>query len=114
MDFKSAEHNYEMKGTLDMFNKNGTTKSVVLKNFRNDVKFVEKTFDYMLLVDTKKMSIAVTDWDTVEKRIYYTPSSPTAKFKLEPGDYTMLAENVTPSSKTTTADALLENFQDIL
>ena len=114
VDFKSAEHNYEMKGTLGMFNKNGTTKSVVLKNFRGDVSFVDRTFDYMLLVDTKNMSIAVTDWETVEKRTYYTPSSPCAKFKLEPGDYTMLAEHVTPSTKNTTADVLLNNFQDIL
>jgi hypothetical protein len=115
VDFVSEDNiNYEMKGTLRMFNKNGSTKSIILKNFHSENKVVEKTFDYMLLVDTERMSMAYVDWDTVEKRIYYTPKSPNAKVKFLPGDFTMLAENVEPTKKSITSDQILDNLQEIL
>lgn len=115
VDFVSEDNiNYEMKGTLRMFNKNGSTKSIILKNFHSENKVVEKTFDYMLLVDTERMSMAYVDWDTVEKRIYYTPKSPNAKVKFLPGDFTMLAENIEPTKKSITSDQILDNLQEIL
>jgi hypothetical protein len=103
-----------MKGKLKMFNKNGSTSAVDLKNFRGESKVVDKTFDYMILVDTLSMSIAITDWETIEKRVYFTEKSPVAKFKLQPGEYTMLAENITPSEKTMSSSEILENLQQIL
>ena len=115
VDFVSDDKvNYEMKGKLKMFNKNGSTGAVDLKNFRGETKVVEKTFDYMLLVDTESMTIGVTDWETVKKRVYFTPKSPVAKFKLLPGDFTILASNVKPAEKNITSAQILENLQEIL
>jgi hypothetical protein len=114
-DFTSDDGTrYEMKGALGMFNKNGSTKSIVLKNFQSDNKVIEKTFDYMLLVDTKNMSIASVDWETVEKRIYYTPKSPTAKVKFIPGDFTILATDIKPASKSISAGEILDKVEVIL
>ena len=115
VDFVSEDNiNYEMKGKLKMFNKNGSTSSIVLKNFQGDNKVIEKTFDYMLLVDTGSMAIGITDWDTVEKRIYYTPKSPTAKVKFLPGDFTILAKDIKPAQKRITSAEILDNLQEIL
>jgi hypothetical protein len=115
VDFTSEDNvNYEMKGKLKMFNKNGSTSSIVLKNFQGDTKVIEKTFDYMLLVDTGSMAIGITDWETVEKRIYFTPKSPTAKVKFLPGDFTMLAKDIKPAEKKITSAQILDNLQEIL
>ena len=116
VDFTSVDNLlYEMKGKLKMFNKNGSTSSIILKNFQSEKnKVIEKTFDYMLLVDTGSMTIGVTDWETVEKRIYYTPKSPCAKVKFLPGDYTILAEGVKPSNKSITSAEILEGLEGIL
>jgi hypothetical protein len=115
VDFVSTDKvNYEMKGKVKMFNKNGSTGVIDLKNFRGETKVVEKTFDYMLLVDTDSMSIGVTDWDTVKKRMYFTPKSPVAKFKLLPGDFQILAKNVKPAKKSITSAEILNNLQEIL
>ena len=115
VDFISENNvKFEMKGKLKMFNKNGSTSSIVLKNFQGDNKVIEKTFDYMLLVDTGSMAIGITDWETVEKRIYYTPKSPTAKVKFLPGDFTMLAKDIKPAEKKITSAEILDNLQEIL
>lgn len=115
VDFVSTDEvNYEMKGKLKMFNKNGSTSVIDLKNFRGESKTVEKTFDYMFLVDTHSMSIGITDWETVKNRMYFTPKSPTAKFKLLPGDFKILAKNVKPSEKKITSQKILDNMEEIL
>ena len=115
VDFVSEDNiNYEMKGKLKMFNKNGSTSSIVLENFQSDNKVIEKTFDYMLLVDTGSMAIGITDWDTVEKRIYYTPKSPTAKVKFLPGDFTVLSKDIKPAEKKITSAEILGNLEEIL
>lgn len=115
VDFASEDQvNYEMKGSLGLFNKNGSTKSIILKNFHSENKVVEKTFDYLLLVDTKNMSIGYVDWDTVEKRVYYTPKSPCAKVKFLPGDFTILAKDITPAKKNITSQKILDNMEEIL
>ena len=108
------ETHYEMKGSLKLFNKNGSTKVITLKNFQGNSKKVEKTFEYMFLVDTENMSLAYTDWDTVEKRVYFTPSSPAAKVKFLPGDFTMLATNIEPAPKSITASDILDGVERIL
>jgi len=105
---------YEMKGSLGLFNKNGSTKVITLKNFQGNSKQINKTFEYMFLVDTENMCIAYTDWDTVEKRVYFTASSPSAKVKFQPGDFTMIATSVTPSTKKITATQILDNIEHIL
>ena len=115
VDFTSEDNvNYEMKGKLKMFNKNGSTSAIDLKNFRGESKVVNKTFDYMLLVDTGSMAIGITDWETVNKRIYYTEKSPTAKVKFLPGDFTILAKDIKPAEKKITSAQILDNLQEIL
>jgi hypothetical protein len=105
---------YEMKGKLKMFNKNGSTSTVDLKNFRGENKKIEKTFEYMFLVDTSNMTIGFTDWKTVNQRLYFTSTSPVAKFKLYPGDYEILSENVIPKKKSITSAEILDNLLNIL
>jgi hypothetical protein len=110
---------YEMKGSLGIFNKNGSCKRVVLINKRpgknkkqltkEDIK---KTFDYMLLVDTKKMSIAYTTWETVYSRAECDGAG--ATFKLEPGDYEFLARDIVPVTKKITSTELLSSMEEIL
>ena len=121
VDFVSTDEvNYEMKGSLGLFNKNGSCKRVVLINKRPGKKKInilkkediQKTFEYMLLVDTKKMSIAYTDWDTVYSRTECDGAG--ATFKLENGDYKMLAINVKPANKNITSAQILDNLQEIL
>lgn len=115
VDFISDDQiNYEMKGKLKMFNKNGSTGVIDLKNFRGENKVVEKTFDYMILVDTSSMSIGITDWETVNKRLYFTPKSPVAKFKLLPGDFEMIANNIKPAKKNITSAQILDSLEEIL
>ena len=115
VDFISDEGiPYEMKGMLNLFNKNGTTKSIDLKNFRGENKTVDQTFDYMFLVDTQKMILGITDWDTVRSRVYYTDKSPTAKFKLEAGDYEILAMDIEPAKKSITSSEILDSVERIL
>jgi hypothetical protein len=105
---------YEMKGKLKMFNVDGSTGVITLKNFQGETKKVEETFEYMLLVDTFNMSIGFTDWETVNKRVYFTSSSPSAKFKLFPGDYEILSKNVIPTTKSITSSEILDNLLCIL
>ncbi len=105
---------YEMKGRLKLFNKNGSTAVVTLKNFMGEDKVVEKTFDYIFLVDTHSMSLGITDWDTIEKRMYFTPKSPSAKFKLMPGDFQIIAKDIKPAKKNITSQQILDNLLEIL
>ena len=105
---------YEMKGILGMFQKNGSTKVITLKNFAGKTKVVNKTFDYMFLVDTKNMSIGYTDWDTVNQRAYWDSSSTTANVKFLPGDYKILYSNVKPVTKSITASNIIDGVERIL
>jgi hypothetical protein len=111
---------YEMKGSLNLFNKNGSCKRVVLINKRPGKRKIkeiqkqdiQKTFEYMFLVDTENMSIAYTDWDTVYSRIECDGAG--ATFKLEKGDYKVLASNITPVKKEIDANQLLNMVEVIL
>ena len=111
---------YEMKGSLNLFNKNGSCKRVVLINKRpgkRKIKEIEKqdiqkTFEYMFLVDTENMSIAYTDWDTVYSRMECDGAG--ATFKLEKDDYKVLASNITPIKKEIDANQLFNMVEVIL
>jgi hypothetical protein len=111
---------YEMKGSLGLFNKNQSCKRVVLINKRPGKKKstilqkedIKKTFEYMLLVDTKTMTIGYTDWDTVYSRTECDGAG--ATFKLEKGDYKILASNVEPKEKNIDATNLLNSIEAIL
>jgi hypothetical protein len=111
---------YEMKGALGLFNQNKSCKRVVLINKRPGKKKIkelkkediQKTFEYMLLVDTKNMSIGYTDWDTVYSRTECCGAG--ATFKLEKGDYEVLASNIVPFKKEIDASQLLNMIEVIL
>lgn len=111
---------YEMKGSLRLFNKNESSKRVVLINKRPGKKKIkelkkediQKTFDYMLLVDTERMSIGYTDWDTVYSRTECDGAG--ATFKLKKGDYKILATDVKPAKKSITSAQILDNLLEIL
>jgi len=111
---------YEMKGSLGLFNKNGSCKRVVLINKRPGKKKktelkkedIQKTFEYMLLVDTKNMCIGYTDWDTVYSRVECDGAG--ATFKLEQDDYKMIAKNISPTEKQIDAGQLLNMMEVIL
>lgn len=112
---------YEMKGSLGLFNNNGSCKRVVLINKRpgkNKNKSLLtrenllKTFDYMFLVDTKNMSIAYTTWDVVYSRTECDGAG--ATFKLISGDYQILSKNVVPAVKKITSTDLLSSIEEIL
>ena len=79
-----------------------------------ETKIIKKTFDYMFLFDTERMTIGVTDWETVEKRVYFTPKSPSAKVKFLPGDYTILAKDIVPAKKNISSEQILNNLESIL
>jgi hypothetical protein len=66
----------------------------------------------MLLVDTKKMSIAYTTWETVYSRTDCDGAG--ATFKLESGDYQFLAKDVIPLPKKITSTELLSSMEEIL
>jgi hypothetical protein len=85
----------------------GKKKKIELK--KEDIK---KTFEYMLLVDTKSMSIAYTDWDTVYSRVECDGAG--ATFKLERGEYQMVHSNVVPTEKQIDASQLLSMVEVIL
>jgi len=111
---------YEMKGSLGLFNKNGSCKRVVLinkrpgkrKNKELKKEDIAKTFEYMFLVDTKNMTIGYTDWDTVYSRTECDGAG--ATFKLEKGDYKVLASNIIPIEKKIDASQLLSMIEVIL
>jgi hypothetical protein len=58
------------------------------------------------------MSIAYTDWDTVYSRMECDGAG--ATFKLEKGDYKVLASNITPVKKEIDANQLLNMVEVIL
>ena len=117
MDFESLSEDhlrYEMKGTMNMFQKNGRTKTVILKNFQSENKIVKQTFDYMLLVDTTNYKIGISSWNQLKDKIVFNDSSPCAKFQLDAEDYKIIAENIEPKKKSITAEWIIKSFDAIL
>jgi len=61
--------NYESKGMDGLFQKTVPyTKEITLKNFQGkNLGLPEKTFDHMLLWDTKKYTVGICSWDACIK-----------------------------------------------
>ena len=116
----SDETRYEMKSSLGLFNKNGSCKRVILINKRPGKhkiteltkQDIRKTFEYMLLVDTKNMTMGYTDWDTVYSRTECDGAG--ATFKLLPGDFEVIFQCTKLSKKQITSSEILDSFQKIL
>jgi len=90
---------YESKGMDGLFQKTVPyTKEITLKNFQgNNLGLPEKTFDYMLLWDTKNYSVGICNWDACMKHI--TIKDATVAFRVDYNDIEFLAKNVVPSKK---------------
>ena len=115
---KETNESVEMKTQLGMFKGDGNCKSFVLKNFhpsgkdKKDWKKKDliKTFDYMVLVDTKSMSVGYTTWDKVYECVDETANEP--KYILKKTDYTMIAHKVIPSEKDCDVDRMFSFIED--
>ena len=100
-DFYGIEDNlyYESKGMDGLFlKKKPMTKEITLKNFKGRNKGLpDKTFDYMLLWDTKTYTVGICSWDACMKNTILKDDS--VAFRVDFEDITFLAENVIPVEK---------------
>jgi hypothetical protein len=99
---------YESKGMDGLFQKTVLyTKEITLKNFQSrNLGLPEKTFDYMLLWDTKNYSVGICNWDACMK--HTTIKDATVSFRVDYSDITFLAKNVVPVQKEDFAVKLYE------
>ena len=106
---------YESKSMDNLFQKNAPhTKEITLKNFygtRMDGP-LEKTFEYMILVDTKNYSIGVCDWDSCVKNMTIKDAS--IAFRVNRNDITFFATNIVPKDKGDLADKLTQFIEESL
>ena len=91
--------NYESKGMDGLFQKTVSyTKEITLKNFQGkNLGLPEKTFDYMLLWDTKNYSVGICSWDDCIKNA--TLKDANVSFRVDYSDINFLAKNVIPADK---------------
>ena len=99
---------YESKGMDGLFQKRVPyTKEITLKNFQgNNLGLPEKTFDYMLLWDTKNYTVGICSWDACMKHTVIKDA--TVAFRVDYSDVTFLAKNVIPVQKEDFAKKLYE------
>jgi len=99
---------YESKGMDGLFQKTVPyTKEITLKNFQgNNLGLPEKTFDYMLLWDTKNYTIGICSWDACMK--HTTIKDATVAFRVDYSEITFFAKNVIPVEKEDFAIKLYE------
>ena len=90
---------YESKALNGMFLKTKPyTKEIVLQNFRGNNKGLsDKTFDYMLLWDTKTYTAGVCSWDSCIKNPILKDDS--VRIRIHYNDITFFARNITPIDK---------------
>ena len=75
------------------------TKQITLKNFqgKKSRRFPEKTFDYMLLWDTKKYMIGICDWSACMKNLEIKDAN--IAFRVDMSDVTIIAQDIIPLDK---------------
>ena len=90
---------YESKGMDGLFLKTKPmTREITLKNFKGRNKGLpDKTFDYMLLWDTKTYTGGICSWDACMKNTILKDDS--VAFRVNFDDITFFAENVEPTDK---------------
>ena len=90
---------YESKGMDGMFLKTKpTTKEITLKNFQGrNLGLPKKTFDYMILWDTKNYKVGYCTWDACMKNVKIKDA--VISFRVDFDDITFVAENVEPIDK---------------
>ena len=90
---------YESKGMDGMFLKTKPiTKVITLKNHNGRNKGLpEKTFDYMLLWDTKNYIAGICSWDACMKNTILKDDS--VAFRVHFDDIKFIAKNISPKDK---------------
>ena len=90
---------YESKGMDGMFCKRKPyTKEITLKNFLGkNIGLPEKTFEYMLLWDTKNYTAGICSWDACMKHTKLKDDS--VGFRVHFDDITFFATKVNPIDK---------------
>tara|TARA_Y100001937_G_C6992558_1_gene272768 strand:- start:44 stop:559 length:516 start_codon:yes stop_codon:yes gene_type:complete len=90
---------YESKGMDGMFCKTKPkTKEITLMNFQgNNTGLPDKTFDYMLLWDTKTYSVGICSWDACMKNAKLKDDS--VKISIHFDDIEFLAKDIIPTDK---------------
>jgi hypothetical protein len=110
----SDKLNYESKGMDGLFQKTVPyTKEITLKNFQGkNLGLPEKTFDYMLLWDTKNYSVGICSWDACIKNASLKDAN--VAFRVDNNDITFLAKNVSPVNKGDFAAKLYNLIEESL
>tara|TARA_B100000424_G_C22659134_1_gene362795 strand:+ start:56 stop:580 length:525 start_codon:yes stop_codon:yes gene_type:complete len=92
---------YESKGLNGLFQKRTPyTKEITLKNYHtNKTGLSEKTFDYMLLWDTKNYTAGICSWDSCTKKKNIKLKAAGVNFKVHYNDITFIARNVIPKER---------------
>ena len=90
---------YESKGMDGLFLKTKPmTREITLKNFKGRNKGLpDKTFDYMLLWDTKTYTGGICSWDACMKNTILKDDS--VAFRVNFDDITFFAKDVEPTDK---------------
>jgi len=94
---KNNEMFYESKAMDGLFQKRtGKTAPITLKNFRGKcLGLPEKTFDYMILWDTKTMTVGVASWDACIKNLKIKDA--VIEIRVDQSDIEFIARNVEPA-----------------
>ena len=105
---------YESKGMDGLFQKTVPyTKEITLKNFQGkNLGLPEKTFDYMLLWDTKNYAVGICSWDACMKHTIVKDAS--VSFRVNNSDITLLAKNVVPIEKQDFSIKLYELIEELV
>ena len=105
---------YESKGQDGLFCKTiPWTKEITLKNFQGkNLGLPEKTFDYMLLWDTKTYTVGICTWDACMKHTILKDDS--VSFRVHFDDITFLAKNVIPVEKEDFATKLYNLIEQMV
>jgi hypothetical protein len=104
---------WEDKASEGMFLKRKErTKKFVLKNFRGNQTNFEKTFDYLLLKDTKNMSVGWVKWKDIEKNIEIKDAVITSF--VDYSDLRMIEFYVTPKPKEDISKDILKLIEKVV
>ena len=103
---------YESKGIDGMFLKTKPyTKEITLKNFQGkNLGLPEKTFDYMLLWDTKNYTVGICSWDACIKNAKVKDSN--VSFRVDYDDITFIAKNVVYTHRDDFASKLYKLIEE--
>ncbi len=115
-DFYGVNDNffYESKGMDGLFQKTVPyTKEITLKNFQGkNLGLPEKTFDYMLLWDTKNYSVGICNWESCMKNTIIKDA--TVAFRVHYNDILFLAKDVVPTKKEDFSSKLYELIEQLV